>query len=123
MENAVIFYGHLEYFTDIRYIIWPFGNLVVIWNISPCFGTQCVKKNLATLAPNSFLFCTPRNRWKLSPRKSVGVKGKERQKYFFELNQLLGCRQSIRVCCIRVFTNYNYKFLSSYIYLHMYINI
>jgi hypothetical protein len=31
MENAGIFYGHLECFTVIRYILWPFGNVVVIW--------------------------------------------------------------------------------------------
>jgi hypothetical protein len=31
MENAGIFYGHLEYFTVIWYILLPFGNVVVIW--------------------------------------------------------------------------------------------
>jgi hypothetical protein len=46
MENAVIFYGHLEYFTVIWHILWPFGNVVVIWYIFPRFGK---KKNLATL--------------------------------------------------------------------------
>jgi hypothetical protein len=33
MENAGIFYGHLEYFTVIWYILWPFGNVVVLWYI------------------------------------------------------------------------------------------
>jgi hypothetical protein len=28
---AGIFYGHLEYFTVICNISWPFGNIVVIW--------------------------------------------------------------------------------------------
>jgi hypothetical protein len=35
MENAGTFYGHLEYFTVIRYILWPFGNVAVIWYIFP----------------------------------------------------------------------------------------
>jgi hypothetical protein len=48
MENAGIFYGHLEYFTVIWYILWPFGNVVVIWYILPRF-VYCVKTNLATL--------------------------------------------------------------------------
>jgi hypothetical protein len=38
MENVGIFYGHLEYISAIRYILWPFGYLVVIWYISPHFG-------------------------------------------------------------------------------------
>jgi hypothetical protein len=38
MENAGIFYGHLEYFTVIRYILWPSGHVVVIWYIFPRFG-------------------------------------------------------------------------------------
>jgi hypothetical protein len=38
MENAGLFYGHLEYFTAIWYIFWPFGNVVVIWYIFLCFG-------------------------------------------------------------------------------------
>jgi hypothetical protein len=31
MGNAGIFYGHLEYFTAIWLIIWPFGTVVVNW--------------------------------------------------------------------------------------------
>jgi hypothetical protein len=27
MENAGIFFGHLEYFTVMWYILWPFGNV------------------------------------------------------------------------------------------------
>jgi hypothetical protein len=38
MENAGIFYGNLEYFMVIWYILWPFGNVVVIWYIFPLFG-------------------------------------------------------------------------------------
>jgi hypothetical protein len=44
MENAGIFYGHLEYFMviwnilqAIWYILWPVGNIVVIWYIFPRF--------------------------------------------------------------------------------------
>jgi hypothetical protein len=38
MEKAGIFYGHLELFTVILYILWPFDNVVEIWYIFPCFG-------------------------------------------------------------------------------------
>jgi hypothetical protein len=41
VENAGIFYGHLEYFTVIWYILWPFGNVVAIWYIFSRFGTLC----------------------------------------------------------------------------------
>jgi hypothetical protein len=42
MENAGIFYGHL-----VHYILWPFGNVLVIWYIFPAL-VYCAKKNLAT---------------------------------------------------------------------------
>jgi hypothetical protein len=29
------FYSHLEHFTAIWYILWPFGNAVVIWYFFP----------------------------------------------------------------------------------------
>jgi hypothetical protein len=45
MENVGIFYGHLEYFTDIWYILWQFGKLVAIWIIFPCFGIMCLEKS------------------------------------------------------------------------------
>jgi hypothetical protein len=45
MENAGIFYGHLEYFTVIWYILHPFVNVVIIWYIFPCFGTLCQEKS------------------------------------------------------------------------------
>jgi hypothetical protein len=45
MENASIFYGHLEYFTVIWYILWPFGNVVVIWYSFPRFGILCQEKS------------------------------------------------------------------------------
>jgi hypothetical protein len=44
MENAGIFYGHLEYFSHLV-ILWPFGNVVVIWYIFPCFGILCQEKS------------------------------------------------------------------------------
>jgi hypothetical protein len=47
MENAGIFYGHLEYSTVIWHILWPVGNVVVIWY--SLILVFCVKKNLATL--------------------------------------------------------------------------
>jgi hypothetical protein len=45
MENAGIFYGHLEYFTVIWYILWPFCNVVLIWYIFPRFGLLCQEKS------------------------------------------------------------------------------
>jgi hypothetical protein len=45
IENAGTFYGHLEYFTAIWYILWPLGNVVVIWNIFPRFGILCQEKS------------------------------------------------------------------------------
>jgi hypothetical protein len=35
MENVGIFYDHFEYSTALWYILWPFGNLVVIRYIFP----------------------------------------------------------------------------------------
>jgi hypothetical protein len=48
MENAGKFYGSLEYFTVIWYILWQFDifSLVLV---------HCVKKNLATLE-QTFLY-------------------------------------------------------------------
>jgi hypothetical protein len=43
--RAGIFYGHLEYFTVIWYIVWPFGNVVVIWYSFTRFGTLCQEKS------------------------------------------------------------------------------
>jgi hypothetical protein len=34
-ENVGIFYGHLEHFTTIRYTLWSFGTVVIIWYIFP----------------------------------------------------------------------------------------
>jgi hypothetical protein len=45
MENAGIFYSHLEYFTVIWYILYPFVNVVVIWYILPRFGILCQEKS------------------------------------------------------------------------------
>jgi hypothetical protein len=45
MENVGLFYGHLEYITAIRYILWPFGELVVIWYIFHCFGILYQEKS------------------------------------------------------------------------------
>jgi hypothetical protein len=38
MEKGGIFYGHLENFAVIWYILRPLGNLVVIWYIFTRFG-------------------------------------------------------------------------------------
>jgi hypothetical protein len=44
MENAGLFYCHLEHFTVIWYVLWPFANVVVNWYISPRFGILCLEK-------------------------------------------------------------------------------
>jgi hypothetical protein len=41
----VYFIGHLKYFTGVKCILWPFGNVVVIWNIFPRFGMLCQEKS------------------------------------------------------------------------------
>jgi hypothetical protein len=45
MESAGIFSGHLEYFTIVWYILWPFGDVVVIWYIFPRFCIVCQEKS------------------------------------------------------------------------------
>jgi hypothetical protein len=45
MEIAGIFYSHLEYFTVLWYILWPFGNVMEIWYIFPRFGILCQEKS------------------------------------------------------------------------------
>jgi hypothetical protein len=45
MENEYIFYVNLEYFTVIYYILWPFGNAVVILYMFPRFGILCQEKS------------------------------------------------------------------------------
>jgi hypothetical protein len=65
MENAGIIYIHLEYFTVIWYILWPFGNVMVILVYFPSFLVNFVKKNLATLFGTERAFlakpgCLPR---------------------------------------------------------------
>jgi hypothetical protein len=45
MENTGIFCGHLEYFTVLWYILWTFGNVVVIWYIFPRFGILYKEKS------------------------------------------------------------------------------
>jgi hypothetical protein len=47
-ENGGILCGHLEHITAIWHILWPFGNLAVIWHIFPVL-VYFTKKNLATL--------------------------------------------------------------------------
>jgi hypothetical protein len=37
MENFGIFYGHLEHFKALWYILWPVGNVVMIWHTSPWY--------------------------------------------------------------------------------------
>jgi hypothetical protein len=46
MEDVGIFYGHLVYFTEIRYILWPFGTLYgYLVDIFSRFGMLCQKKS------------------------------------------------------------------------------
>jgi hypothetical protein len=43
--NVGIFYGHLEYFTAIWYMLRQIGNIVIIWYIFPRFGILCQGKS------------------------------------------------------------------------------
>jgi phosphotransferase system glucose/maltose/N-acetylglucosamine-specific IIC component len=52
IENVVICYDHLEYFTAIWYNLWPFVYFVVIWYIFMLWYVW-TKKNLATLRANA----------------------------------------------------------------------
>jgi phosphotransferase system glucose/maltose/N-acetylglucosamine-specific IIC component len=52
MENVVIFYDHLKYFTAIWYNLWLFG-IVCGHLVFFSFWYVCTKKNLATLASDS----------------------------------------------------------------------
>jgi hypothetical protein len=45
MDNVGIIYCHLEYFTPTWSILWPFGNVVVIWYIFTRFGILCIEKS------------------------------------------------------------------------------
>jgi hypothetical protein len=45
MENAGIFYGHLEYFTVDGYLLCPLVNVVLIWYIFARFGILCPEKS------------------------------------------------------------------------------
>jgi hypothetical protein len=45
MGKDGIFYDHLEYFTDIWYILWSMGYLVTIWYIFRRFGILCQGKS------------------------------------------------------------------------------
>jgi hypothetical protein len=44
MEKVGIFFGHSEYFTDIWYILWPFGYLVAMRYTFHRFGILCQEK-------------------------------------------------------------------------------
>jgi hypothetical protein len=62
MENVGIFYGHLEYFTDIWNILRTLGvfydlyaQFVTILDIFPVL-VYCLKKNLATLLVTANLY-------------------------------------------------------------------
>jgi hypothetical protein len=45
MDNAGIFYGHLEILRSFGFILWPFGNVAEIWYIFPRFGILCQEKS------------------------------------------------------------------------------
>jgi hypothetical protein len=45
MENVGIFFGHLEYFTAIWYILWQFGIYGYHWYIFSSFGVLCQEKS------------------------------------------------------------------------------
>jgi hypothetical protein len=44
-EESWYVYGHLEHSTANWYILWPIGNLVVIWYLFPRFGILCQEKS------------------------------------------------------------------------------
>jgi hypothetical protein len=48
-ENVGSFYGHLEYFTSMWYILLPFENLVVILVYLFPVLVYCITENLAAL--------------------------------------------------------------------------
>jgi hypothetical protein len=45
LDNVKICYGHLEYFTAIWHILWPFCNVVINWYIFHRFGILCQEKS------------------------------------------------------------------------------
>jgi hypothetical protein len=45
LEWKGLVYGHTEYFTAIWYILWPFGNVVIIWYIFLGLGILCQGKS------------------------------------------------------------------------------
>jgi hypothetical protein len=45
MEKIGIFLGNLEYITTVLCILWPFGNLVEIWNNFHRVGILCQEKS------------------------------------------------------------------------------
>jgi hypothetical protein len=45
MENAGVFNGRLKYSTVIWYILWPLGNVAVIWRSFSRFGKLCQKQS------------------------------------------------------------------------------
>jgi hypothetical protein len=45
MEKVGIFHHHLEYITAVWCILWPLGNLSIIWYIFPHFGILCQEKS------------------------------------------------------------------------------
>jgi hypothetical protein len=57
MESVVIYYDHLEYFTTTKYILWAFGNFLVIWYIFARFGVLYKEKS-GNPGPNIFAYKT-----------------------------------------------------------------
>jgi hypothetical protein len=59
MENVGIFYGHyigIGIFRPKWYILWSFGNLVVIWLIFPRFGIFYPEKSGNPALDQKWLF-------------------------------------------------------------------
>jgi hypothetical protein len=48
MGSVGIFYGHLDYFWAVWYVLWLFGNVVIIWYIFHLLGYQEISDNPAT---------------------------------------------------------------------------
>jgi hypothetical protein len=60
-----LFFALWDYISAIWYILWPFGNLVAIWYISPRFGILCQDKSGN---PGSSLAQTPNAKKNFDPQ-------------------------------------------------------
>jgi hypothetical protein len=67
MENIVIFYGPLQYFTAICIILWSFCNGLILWYIFHRFGVLCQEKPGNPAVTFQIAHETENRMWKLFP--------------------------------------------------------